>query len=186
MMAACRICVGTGYLNRSSKLKTQQIQINFEVYTGVSELNGTDGELFAKAIAATKDAYAPYSNFKVAAVARLNNGEILSATNQENASYPVGICAERSLLSVTAALQKDVPIESMAITYHNQNGESLYPISPCGMCRQALVEYEERTHQNIRLILGGSSGEIYVMPSAKALLPLSFKKEDLSGNNVVL
>ena len=96
----------------------------------------------------TEQAYAPYSNFHVGAVAKLENGEIVAGTNQENASYPVGICAERVLLGSAATLHPDVAIESIAISYNSEKVKSDHPISPCGMCRQSLLEYENGKKTN--------------------------------------
>ena len=156
-------------------------KINFEVavYASADELNEGDKALLLAAQKATEAAYAPYSNFYVGAVALMMNGESVLGTNQENASYPVGICAERVLLSVAATRHPGVGIETLAISYHNKNGESNHPVSPCGICRQTLAEYEERTHQAIRVILGGMSGEVYVLQKAGELLPLGFMSGDL-------
>lgn len=154
-------------------------QFEFEVYASEKDLKESDAALLLKAREITKVAYAPYSNFHVSAVAKLANGETISGTNQENASYPVGICAERALLSALGTLYPNVAIETMAIAYHNLNGESSKPVSPCGMCRQALVEYEGRTKKPIRLILSGMDGKIFVIAQANQLLPLSFGGDDL-------
>lgn len=140
-------------------MKASKFEFQFEVYTDAGELAAADALLLDKAKEVAKSAYAPYSQFFVGAVARLANGELVSGTNQENASYPVGICAERSLLSTAAALYPDIPIESIAVSYTSALVKSDHPISPCGMCRQALVEYETRVKQPIRLILAGRKGE---------------------------
>lgn len=158
---------------------TEQYSFEFEVYNSIEELNVQDRELLQAAKDLTATAYAPYSNFHVAATAILSNGEMVKGTNQENASYPVGTCAERSLLGTVGALFPNEPIETMAITYHNLNGTSNTPASPCGMCRQAIREYETRTHHSIRLILAGMEGKIYIIPKAGMLLPLGFTSEDL-------
>lgn len=156
-------------------------KINFEVaiYTSADELNEADKALLLEARKTTQAAYAPYSNFCVGAFAQMANGETVSGTNQENASYPVGICAERVLLSVAATRYPGIAIDTLAISYHNKNGESDHPVSPCGICRQTLAEYEERTHQSIRVILGGMTGEVYMLQKAGELLPLSFMSGDL-------
>lgn len=160
-------------------MKKEEINIEFEVYDSSDELDQKDAELLAAARNVTTKAYAPYSNFSVGAVARLSNGELVSGTNQENASYPVGICAERVLLSSAAMLHTNIPIEALAISYHSEKGHSNKPISPCGMCRQALKEYEERMDHPMRIILGGLSGKVYILKSAGQLLPLSFGSIDL-------
>ena len=155
------------------------IHFDFEVYESIEDLNAADKSLLESARAITSKAYAPYSNFLVGATALLSNGEIVNGTNQENASYPVSICAERTLLASAAMLHTNIPIETMAIAYHNLNGISNKPVSPCGMCRQALHEYEERTTHPIRLILSGMEGRIFIIEKAGLLLPLSFGGNDL-------
>ena len=160
-------------------MKENKFEFQYEVYEDTSELRKEDAELLAKARAVTKQAYAPYSNFFVGAVARLNNGQAVSGTNQENASYPVGICAERVLLGNAATLYPGVSIDTLAISYDSKEVQSDHPISPCGMCRQALLEYETRTEKPIRLILAGQKGKIYIVNTVKFLLPFAFTPDEL-------
>lgn len=160
-------------------MKKEEYRFGFDVYESAESLQAADRALLESAREITEKAYAPYSNFHVGAVALLANDEIINGTNQENASYPVGICAERVLLSSAAMLQTGVPIRTMAIAYHNLNGESNHPISPCGMCRQYISEYEERMNHPIRLILSGMKGKVIILEKASQLLPLSFGSEDL-------
>ena len=156
-----------------------KFEFNYEVYDDSNELDEKDAWLLSEARAVTEQAYAPYSNFYVGAVAILENGEIVAGTNQENASYPVGICAERVLLGSVATLHPKVPIISIAISYNSEQIKSDHPISPCGMCRQALLEYESRTGKSIRLILGGQEGKVYIIETAKSLLPFAFTSDEL-------
>ena len=160
-------------------MNKQDYTFTFEVYEDLKNLTEEDQWLLQEAREVTQHAYAPYSNFQVGAVARLANGEIVAGSNQENASFPVGLCAERVLLASAASIFPKIPIETMAISYHNNNGESNHPISPCGMCRQSLLEYESRVKNPIRLILGGMGGKVYIIDTAAMLLPLSFTAEDL-------
>lgn len=160
-------------------MKNQQYNFEFEVYDSINDLKKDDAELLRKAAEATNKAYAPYSNFFVGAAARLKDGTIVTAANQENASFPVGICAERVLLSAVSAQHPAAIIQTIAVSYDNRNGESNKPISPCGVCRQTLLEYEQRQQQPVRLILGGIEGEVYVIEKASLLLPLSFNKENM-------
>lgn len=160
-------------------MQKEEYRFGFDVYETSDDLEPAYKELMEAAREVTKKAYAPYSNFRVGAVAKLKNGQTISGTNQENASYPVGICAERVLLSSAAMLYTDVPVDTMAIAYDNINGESNKPVSPCGMCRQFIAEYETRTKQPIRLILGGLTGKVYIIEKAGLLLPLSFGSDDL-------
>ena len=157
----------------------KHFEFHYGIYADASELAADDRQLLEAARKVTALAYAPYSDFRVGAAARLGNGTILEGTNQENASYPVGICAERSLLAAAGTLHPNMAITTMAISYENLNkeGGSDHPISPCGMCRQALQEYEDRTGLPIRLILSGQKGSIYIIEKAGHLLPLAF-----SGN----
>lgn len=160
-------------------MKKEEIHFGYDVYESGKDLPAEDASLLKAAREVTAKAYAPYSNFQVGAVAKLNNGSFVSGTNQENASYPVGICAERALLASAAMLQTDIPIQTMAIAYNNINGKSDRPVSPCGMCRQYIAEYETRMKQPIRLILSGMEGKVFVIEKASMLLPLSFGEEDL-------
>ena len=160
-------------------MKREEVKFEYDVFENSEELTESDAALMDAARKVTTKAYAPYSNFLVGAVAKLANGETVSGTNQENASYPVGICAERVLLSAASMLYTDVAIDTIAITYHNLNGESSKPVSPCGMCRQALKEYEERTGQPIRLILAGMTGKVFIIERSTQLLPFSFGGADM-------
>ena len=159
----------------------QEHNFGFEIYNDVSELNNEDAALMEEARKTTQKAYAPYSNFLVGAAALFNNGEKVYGTNQENASYPVGICAERVLLASASMVQTDEPIKTMAISYNNLSGSggSDKPISPCGMCRQSLAEYEKRTAQPMRLLLSGMEGKVIIIESASQLLPFSFGSDSI-------
>jgi cytidine deaminase len=152
---------------------------SLDIYNGVDELSEEDALLLSKAREITANAYAPYSKFQVGAIARMANGQLISGTNQENASYPIGICAERVLLSAASSVYPNIPIETIAISYDNLHGESDRPVAPCGICRQSLHEYEERMNHPIRLILGGKKGKIYIIEEAGQLLPLAFTKDEL-------
>lgn len=160
-------------------MNKQTITFDFSVCKSIDELNEVDRKLLQMARTATQKAYAPYSNFLVGAAAILENGEIVEGSNQENASFPVGICAERVLMSSAAMLFPNQPMVKMAIAYHHLKGKSDSPVSPCGMCRQAIREFEERTKHPIQLILSGMEGDIYIIEDAKSLLPLSFNGSDL-------
>jgi cytidine deaminase len=160
-------------------VKKEEIKFTVEVYDSSDELKEDDAFLLSEARSVTQFAYAPYSNFQVGAVARLENGEVVSGTNQENASYPAGICAERSLLSTSASNHPGIAINTMAITYNNLNGTSDTPVSPCGICRQTLSEFQNRFQKPIRIILSGMKGKVQIIENAALLLPLAFSSEDL-------
>ena len=159
----------------------QQYNFSYEEFADLKDLTKDDAALLGEARRITQKAYAPYSNFLVGAAGICNNGEMVFGTNQENASYPVGICAERVLLASASMLQTEEPIKTIAISYNNLsgNGGSDKPVSPCGMCRQSLAEYEERTKQPIRLILSGMEGKVIIIDSAAQLLPFSFGSDAL-------
>ena len=160
-------------------MKQDKIEISYQLYDDICELNKEDNWLLKKAREVTKLAYAPYSRFQVAAVARMMNREIVTGSNQENASYPAGLCAERGLLAAAATFYPEIAIETMAISYHNLKGESNLPITPCGICRQSLREYEDRFHKSIKLILGGMEGKILIFEKASDLLPFAFNSKDM-------
>lgn len=160
-------------------MKENKFEFQYEVYNDISELSEQDAWLLTKARTVTEQAYAPYSNFHVGAVAILENGEVVAGTNQENASYPVGICAERVLLGSVATLHPKVPVKSIAISYSSEEVKSDHPISPCGMCRQALLEYETRTAKPIRLLLSGQEGKVFIIKTASFLLPFAFTSDEL-------
>ena len=160
-------------------MKQHTYEFAYEVYDDITQLTPSDAALLEQARAVTAKAYAPYSKFNVGAAALLANGEILLGTNQENASYPVGICAERVLLGTAATLHPDMAITSMAISFNTAKEKSNHPISPCGMCRQSLLEYETRFKHPIRLIMGGMEGPVHVVEAARQLLPFAFTSEEL-------
>jgi len=160
-------------------LKKEVFQFSYDIYDSAADLSPADAARLKKANEVTAHAYAPYSRFRVGAAAILDNGEVVTGTNQENASYPAGICAERVLMSTASSLYPGVPIETLAISYYNENGPNDILISPCGICRQSLQEFEQRTGRPIRLLLGGEKGPVYVIRQASSLLPLAFTSNEL-------
>ncbi len=160
-------------------MQQHQIQVSYDEYPDTSSLNHQDAALLEAAREAIQLAYAPYSKFQVGAAARLSNGIILKGSNQENASFPAGICAERVLLSICSSLYPGIAVIDMAISYFNQLGTSNRPISPCGICRQSLSEYETVVNHSIRLILGGSQGKVFIIEKATDLLPFAFTSADM-------
>lgn len=164
-------------------MKTEAFSFNYKIYDSIDELNREDADLLNKARRVTKFAYAPYSDFRVGAAAKLLNGEMVTGTNQENASFPAGICAERTLLSTASSLFPGIGIDTIAISYDNINGKSDRPISPCGICRQSFAEFQQRTQHPIRIILSGLVGKVQLIENAANLLPLSFSSDDLQNVN---
>jgi cytidine deaminase len=129
----------------------------------------------AKAIAET--AYAPYSKFQVGAAVLLDNGEIVSGSNQENVAFPSGICAERTAIFYANAQYPDQPVRAIAIAAQTGGKWLEKPISPCGACRQALLEAETRFAADIQVLLYGSQ-QIIQIESIKSLLPFAFNSLD--------
>ena len=137
------------------------------------ELSSIDRQLIDAARQATERSYAPYSHFHVGAALLLENGEIITGCNQENAAFPVTICAERNALFTAGNLYPDVKIEAIAIAARNDQGFLSHPISPCGSCRQVMIETETRHQHPLRIVLYGTEG-IYVLEGIATLMPLSF------------
>lgn len=160
-------------------MKEKKFEFNYKVYDNISELPEEHQWLLNEAREVTLNAYAPYSKFQVGAVARMANGEIVAGSNQENASFPVGLCAERVLLASISSLFPRIPIDHIAISYRSEHQKSDHPISPCGICRQSLQEFESRVGHPVQLILGGMEGPVYVIDNASRLLPLAFTSEEL-------
>ena len=140
----------------------------------MSELTDAERTLVEQAIEATNRSYAPYSNFHVGAAILLKNGTTIMGCNQENAAFPSGICAERSAIFAAGAQYPDQPVIMLAIAARNEKGELQEdPVSPCGPCRQVIIETETRFKQPVRILLYGKK-HIYVVDGIRQLMPLSF------------
>lgn len=153
---------------------------SYWLYEDASGLGEADAALLEDARKATDLAYAPYSSFRVGAALRLVTGAVITGANQENASFPAGLCAERVALATAASRFPGTAPETLAVSFDYQGGASDHPISPCGICRQSLAEWEHRFRCRIRIVLGGQRGKVFVIESASALLPLSFSRDDLA------
>lgn len=144
-----------------------------------SELTVTERKLIDAAKLSTYRSYAPYSRFCVGAAIELVGGEVLTGNNQENCAFPSGLCAERTALFYTNAQYPDTPVAAIAIAARDTSGNfTSMPISPCGSCRQALLETEHRFARPIRVMLYGTDG-IYCIDSVRDLLPVSFDSDCL-------
>lgn len=140
----------------------------------MDELTSDERILIEMAIEGTNRSYAPYSNFHVGAAIKLKNGIRFIGCNQENAAFPAGICAERAAIFAAGAQYPDEPVVMLAITARGKDGELIAePASPCGTCRQVLIETETRFKQPIRILLYGRN-RVYVIDGIKQLMPLSF------------
>lgn len=154
-------------------MKQLILQSELTVYEE-AELEEQDRQLMQAAKRAAKDAYAPYSRFKVGAAVLLANGVVMIGSNQENAAYPLGLCAERTAIFAAGAQYPGVPLLKIAVTIISQHQNIHRPVPPCGSCRQAIYEFETRYNTDIQVLLQGDDGEIYSMPSIKSILPLLF------------
>lgn len=147
-----------------------QIKIQF---CQLDELAQDEQDLIQTAIKATDNSNAKYSHFHVGAALLLNDGTVVIGANQENAVFPLGLCAERTAIFSSQAQFPEKPILKLAIAARNQNGIMDNPVSPCGSCRQVILEMEDRYNQPIRVLLYGKRG-VYAVDTIKDLLPLSF------------
>lgn len=146
----------------------------------INELTIEDQELISSANEALTNAYAPYSDFQVSAALRLDNGKIVTGTNQENAAYPSGICAERTAIFWANSQYPNNAIETIVICASNKGKPLSKPIAPCGACRQVMLESENRFKTPLRVIMH-SNDKTIVSKNSTDLLPLSFSEEDLSS-----
>lgn len=155
-------------------MKKIKIESFLEVYPSKKELPETIFSLMDAAIGARDTAYAPYSEFAVGAAILLENGEIITGSNQENASYPSGLCAERTAIYYAGAKYPKEVIKAIATSAKSLKKPTLHPIPPCGACRQAISEYEIKQQSPIALYFMGEKGEVVKSDSLENLLPLLF------------
>jgi cytidine deaminase len=160
-------------------MKKKHISLEIEVFDEEGQLSEMEQLLLSKARQACDHAYAPYSAFHVGAAVHLENGEILTGNNQENAAFPSGLCAERVALFWAGANYPGIPIRTIAIAARHQASETFLPVTPCGGCRQVMAEYENKQKEPISLILEGEDRKIYRIRSVAFLLPLQFSRESL-------
>ncbi len=152
--------------------------LNIE-YVEYDSINGLDTDLLSLVHEADnnlKNAYAPYSKFKVSAVCMMANGEIIKGTNQENGAYPSGLCAERVAIFAAKSQFPDQNVDKIVITTEQTATE---PVSPCGACRQVLIEYEVAQNQSIELIMKSGDSKVWQFKSVKDILPFAFNGEFL-------
>ena len=161
-----------------ARISRQQL-ISFEELDSATDLTPAEHTTWQAARDATTHAYAPYSGFHVGAALLLADGTVFKGTNQENAAYPSGLCAERTaLFGLAAAHPGHAPIVGMAVAARPADGE-FGPAFPCGACRQVMLEYETRQGQAIPLLLPGRKGNILRFASLEALMPFNFSADDL-------
>lgn len=154
-------------------MTNKEIKIAYTEYTSLDELSAQDRVLAESAIEAVATSYAPYSNFNVGAAVRFVDGEIVKGSNQENAAFPSGTCAERTALFYASASRPNVPMNALAIAAA-QNGQLIpNPVAPCGACRQVMIQYQLKSGCPMKIFLIGAE-KIYEFDKVEALLPFIF------------
>ncbi len=160
-------------------MKEISITTQFSVFESIEELSNDIQNLMNEAITIRKKAYAPYSKFRVGAALLLDNGKIVLGSNQENAAYPSGLCAERVAIFHAGAIYPEAKILKIAISAASDTNQTTAPIPPCGSCRQSIAEYEIKQDTPIEIYFMGEIGAIYQSASLKNLLPFMFDKKFL-------
>ncbi|SHH25008.1 cytidine deaminase [Winogradskyella jejuensis] len=160
-------------------MKEVKIETTLEIYDAIEDTSQDIQNLMKEAVKARDKAYSPYSKFDVGAAILLDNGEIISGSNQENASYPSGLCAERTAIYYAGAKYPKAKMLKMALTASSQNQLTLQPIPPCGACRQAIAEYEVKQDLPIEIYFMGAKGKVVKSKSLANLLPLVFESSVL-------
>jgi cytidine deaminase len=160
-------------------MKEISITSSFIVFDSLNELSKDVQDLMNQAIEIRKKAYAPYSQFRVGAALLLDNGKIVLGSNQENAAYPSGLCAERTAIFYAGSMYPEAKILKIAITAASDTNQTKAPIPPCGSCRQSIAEYEIKQETPIEIYFMGEIGEVYKSASLKNLLPFMFDKKFL-------
>ena len=158
-------------------MKNIDLKITVEHFA-LEELSAEERQLVETAIAATNNSNAKYSHFHVGAALLMSDGSVVIGANQENAVFPLGLCAERTAIFAAQAQHPELSMKMLAIAARNEEGVVRMPVSPCGSCRQVILEMEERYHQPIRILLYGTEG-VYAVRSVRDLLPLCFVDESM-------
>ena len=160
-------------------MKEIKIYSNFKIFDSIDELNDEIKVLFNEAKLVRESAYSEYSKFSVGAAVLLENGKILCGSNQENASYPSGLCAERTVLFYANSTYPDIKIKAIAIVAGSIDKINENPVAPCGSCRQVISEFQTKQNSDIELYFKGEKGKIIYTDSINNLLPFKFDKSFL-------
>jgi len=163
-------------------MEKKTIEHDLKMYSNLDELNEQEQKLIRKAKEFLELSYAPYSKFNVSAALLLENGEFIAGANQENASYPLCICAERVALHHAAMRFPGMKIKMMAITARNMERSDLGPIPPCGACRQVIAEYQDMLKCKIKILMIGDQPQILEVASIDDILPLGFNSDYLPSS----
>ena len=151
----------------------RQIQISYQEYNSIEEMNPEDRELAAEAIKAMQGAYAPYSHFHVGAAVRMSNGQIVRGANQENAAFPSGLCAERTAMFAAGARYPDKDMLSIALAGGVMGRLGSQPATPCGACRQVMAQYQAKSGKPMSVIMI-SADKVWKFEKVDDILPLIF------------
>ena len=160
-------------------MNTKEIKIKITEFTGTSELPEEEQNLLQQAAKSASNSYAPYSEFHVGAAVLLENGDVICGSNQENAAYPSGLCAERVAMFYANSKYPGVKVKALAISAHADHFLVDKPISPCGTCRQVIAETENRQKSKIRILMQSETGPVNMTEGIENLLPLTFYEEKL-------
>ncbi|MDE6872098.1 MAG: cytidine deaminase [Bacteroidales bacterium] len=158
-------------------MTNKQINIEYTEYDSIGQLSAEDRELAEKAIEASSRAYSPYSRFSVGAAVRLADGTIVTGTNQENAAYPSGLCAERTAMFYASAQYPDIPMTTLAVVGVKNGKICEMPAAPCGACRQVMAEYQTKGGRPFAVILVGEK-KIWKFSRIDDILPFIFDSLD--------
>jgi cytidine deaminase len=162
-------------------MKKESASFEYESYEAPEDLPATDRDLFRRAVEAAASAYAPYSQFRVGAALRLDDGTVITGSNQENAAYPSGLCAERVALFHAGAAHPGKKVTALAVAAFAANEKRPRPATPCGDCRQVMVETERRHGRPMRIVALAGENRCIAVPSAASLLPFAFGSGHLHG-----
>lgn len=160
-------------------MDSNTFSFTYQVFSSSDELNEADRKLLDLAAESAEKSYSHYSGYHVGASLLLENGEIVQGSNQENVAYPSGMCAERVAAFYASANYPDMAFNTLAIRAFSDDFEVSEPVTPCGSCRQVLVEYEDKHQQQIRILMQGAKGKVYLLKGARNLLPLTFNETKL-------
>jgi cytidine deaminase len=160
-------------------MKQESIAFSYSVYESIQELSAEDRWLMEQAMAACHRAYAPYSGFRVGSALLLDDGTLITGSNQEHAAFPSGLCAERVAFFHVGSTYPEKKITAVAIAALLGDDLLPHPVSPCGNCRQVMAEFEGRYGQPIRLIMLAENNKYVVLPAIRLLLPFLFSSESL-------
>jgi cytidine deaminase len=158
------------------------LKVEYQLLSDPGEMREEEASLLAMARSAAEKAYAPYSNFRVGAAALLDDGTMVTGNNQENAAYPSGLCAERVALFYASSRYPGMKVKALAITAISSDSLIDQPVTPCGSCRQVMVEYEINAGVPMRIIMQGEKGPVLIIDSVTNLLPFAFANDFLFNN----